>query len=409
MSAALTTLALLGGCQSVPVLPREPTVLQPGVPWELPAREPWATEDWPRATAEDVGLDPAALDALIAYSLDRDGDDVTRRGQRTDALVIVRHGKLVAEAYARGTTDRTPLLTWSVTKSFGSTLFGAAVHEGLVHPDDSACVHYAPLCEGGRDAIRVGDLLQMSSGLAWEETYETSPVFSSVMAMLYTRGHRDMAAFAASRPLVAPPGTRWVYSSGDSNLASAVLRKPLGARYDAYARDALIEPLGMSTAVYEKDPSGTHVASSYLYASAPDVARWAQLMLDDGVWQGERLLAPGWVRWSTSIAPAFHSTPVGHEHRSSNPGAQWYVNVGDPDRGLERPWPALPTDAFGAAGHWGKFVWVVPSWDLVVVRLGDDREYACTHPDQPDCVADPEAAFSKPRFLELLAAAVRDR
>lgn len=399
---------LLAACAPPPEpIDLPPIVLEPGVPWRVPARPPWAGSGWPSVDPADAGIDPAALDALLAYSADRDGDDVDRQGQRTDALVIVRHGQLVVEQYGRGTTPDTPLLTWSVTKSFGSALIGAAVHDGLVHPQDPVCEHVPAMCRPGHDRVRLADLLQMSSGLAWNETYETSPVFSSVMAMLYTHGRYDMADYVAQRPLAHAPGTRWNYSSGDSNLASAALKRPLGERYATYPWDALFTPLGMASAVYERDAAGTHVASSYLYASGRDLARLGQLMLDDGVWQGERLLAPGWVRFSTTLAPSFHSTPVTEEHVDSNPGAQWYVNAGDPERGLAPPWPSLPPDAFGASGHWGKVMWVVPSWDLVVVRLGDDREYACSRPGQIDCEPDPEAAFSKLRFLELLGAAVR--
>jgi CubicO group peptidase (beta-lactamase class C family) len=263
------------------------------------------------------------------------------------------------------------------------------------------------MCHYGHDQILITDLMRMSSGIHWVETYEASPIFSSVTAMLYTRGSADMAAFTASRPIAFPPGSHWLYSSGDSNVLSAALKAPLGDRYEDYPWTAILEPLGMDTAVYERDAAGTFVASSYLYASARDLGRWGQLWLDDGQWQGRRLLAEGWVRYSTTIAPAFYTTAMSYEHISSNPGAQWYVNVGDPSRSLEPPWPALPADAFGAAGHWGKFMWVIPSWDMVVIRLGDDRQYGCSYPEQPECVVDPEAAFTKTYFLELLADAVQ--
>jgi len=385
----------------------QPPALQPGVAWTVPTRERWSGE-WPTALPGESGMDPEKLQALIDYSFRRDGDAVNRKGQRTNALVILRHGKLVYEGYGRGTTPKTPLLTWSVSKSFGSTVVGAAVHQGLVALEDPACKHYPAMCSGGREKIRVTDLLRMSSGLRWEETYESSPIFSDVMGMLYTRGSADMAAFVASHRVEYPPGTHWSYSSGDSNLLSAVLRGPLGDRYEDFPWTAVVEPLGMDSAVYERDAAGTYVASSYLYASGRDLARIGQLWLDDGVWQGERILAEGWVRYSTTMAPAFYSTPVGYEHIRANPGAQWYPNLGDPDRGLDPPWPALPADAFGASGHWGKMIWVIPSWDMVVVRMGDDREYGCSYPGQPECVADKNRAFTKIWFLELLAAAVQE-
>lgn len=398
---------LLAACHTPPThVPQPDVVLTPGVPWELPERAPFGAR-LPTATPEESGLDAAALEAFGDMAFTKLADDSERKGQRTNALVVLRHGKVVYERYDRGTTDRTPLLTWSVTKSFGATVMGAAVHEGLIDVNEPACTYYDPMCTGGREHIRMTDLLRMSSGLDWQETYETSPVFSSVMAMLYTAGAQDMAAYTAGKDVVAVAGTRWVYSSGDSNIASAALKRPLGERYADYPFTAIAEPIGMTTARYERDGAGTHVASSYLYASGRDVARWGQLMLDDGVWNGERLLAEGWVRYLSTIAPSFYTTEVNLEHHMSNPGAQWYVNLGDPERGLEKPWPALPEDAFGASGHWGKYLWVIPSWDMVVVRMGDDREYGCSYAVQPECVADKDAAFTKTYFLEKLAAAVQ--
>jgi CubicO group peptidase (beta-lactamase class C family) len=397
---------LLAGCAAPPApVAQPPVVLEPGVPWEVPARDPITTLKTLPPVAG--GLDPVALAVFDAYAFSERGTAGERDGQRTDAVVVLRHGRVVYERYARDTTAETPLLTWSVSKSFGATVYGAAVHEGLIDINAPVCTTYPPMCDGGKEHVRYTDLLRMSSGIDWQETYETSPVFSSVMAMLYTHGSDDMAAYAASRPLTAAPGTRWTYSSGDSNILSAALRAPLGDRYADYPFTAVADRIGMSTARYERDASGTHVASSYLYASARDVARWGQLMLDDGTWNGERILAPGWVRYLSTLAPAFHTTPVGVEHHLSNPGAQWYVNKGDPARGLAPPWPALPDDAFGASGHWGKFLWVIPSWDMVVVRMGDDRVYGCGYDVQPKCLPDREAAFTKPYFLELLAAAVK--
>ena len=399
---------LLLACTTPPEpVAQPPVVLEPGVPWEVPARAPIG-ERLESADPAEMGLDFEALERFETYAFARPEIDLNRAHQRTNAVLILRHGKVVYEGYARGTTAETPLLTWSVTKSFGATVYGAAVKEGLVDLNQSVCETYAPMCEDGKQHIRLVDLLRMSSGLDWDESYESSPVFSSVMAMLYTRGSGDMAAYTASRDLVVAPGVRWLYSSGDSNLASAALKVPLGKRYADYPFTAVAEPIGMRHVTYERDAAGTHLASSYLYASARDLGRWGQLMLDDGTWNGERLLAEGWVRFLTTLAPSFHTTPVGLEHHLSNPGAQWYVNVGDPERGLERPWPALPPDAFGAAGHWGKFLWVIPSWDMVVVRMGDDRRYGCSHPLQPECEADTsKPVFTKSLFLEHLAAAVQ--
>lgn len=399
---------LLAACSSVPApVALEAVVLEPGAVHPVPARSHWPTDGWERRAPEEVGLDPEALARLDAYAFSRTGDDADRRGQRTNALLIVKDGFLVHERYARGYDAETPLLTWSVTKSVVSTLYGAAVHDGLVDVNAPACRYYAPLCREGHDRVRITDLLRMSSGLAWAETYETSPIFSSVMAMLYTRGHEDMAAFAASRPLAHPPGTHWSYSSGDTNLLSAALRGAVGEdAYPDWPWQRLFDRIGMRDVTLERDGAGTFVGSSYLYAPAPALAKWGFLYLNDGVWDGERLLAEGWVDYAATLAPAFHTTPVRRDHHEDNPGAQIYLNVGDPERGLAPPWPALPADAMGASGHWGKAIWMIPSWDMVVVRMGDDREYGCAFEGQTDCVADPTAAFTKSHFLALLAEAV---
>lgn len=399
-------LLLLLACASAPE-PVEipPVLLEPGPVHAVPERTEWPTKGWTRATPEEVGLDPAALQRLGEWSFRRGGDEVDRKGQRTNALVIVKDGKLVYERYARGYDADTPLLTWSVTKSFFSSVVGAAVQQGALDPNEPGCTWYTPMCE--RQApVRVIDLLQMSSGIAWSETYETSPLFSSVMAMLYSRGPGDMAGFVASRPLAHWPGTRWAYSSGDSVLLQGVLKGALGDAYLDYPWTQVIEPLGMRHVTLEADRSGTYVGSSYLYAPAPELAKWAFLYLNDGVWDGRRILPEGWVKLTSTMAPAFFTTPVGPKHDTDNPSIQWYLNQGDPARGLERPWPALPPDAFAASGHWGKAVFVIPRWDMVVVRMGDDREYACTAHRTEGCNPDPEAAYDKGLLAEYVAAAV---
>ena len=417
LSALLLTLPLapplalafaLAGCSDAGQPGDTTPVVLDGAPVRpVPERDAWPTEGWPTASPADVGLDADALAKLDAYAFARNGDDDDRHGQRTNALVIVKDGRLVYERYARTTTPDTPLLTWSVSKSVGNSLIGAAVHEGLIDVNAPAARYYPPMDRPGLRDVRVTDLLRMSSGIAWAETYETSPIFSDVMAMLYTRGRHDMPAFVASHPLAHPPGTSWSYSSGDANLLMAVLRGAVGEdRYADYPWTALFDPIGMEHVAFERDAGGTFVGSSYVYAPALATAKWAWLHLNDGVWDGRRVLAEGWVRYTTTMAPAFYTTPVGLDHYTDNPGAQLYLNKGDPARDLPPPWPSLPDDAFGASGHWGKGVWIIPSWDMVVVRMGDDREYGCANVHQPDCVPDQEKAFTKPYFLELLAATV---
>ena len=198
----------------------------------------------------------------------------------------------------------------------------------------------------------------MRSGLEWAEVY--SDPLSDVVQMLFAR--LDAAGYAASKGLGAEPGSEWKYSSGTTNIVSRVLRRALGeAGYLAFPRRALFEPLGMSTATFEMDGSGTFVGSSFLLASARDWARFGQLHLQDGVWEGRRLLPEGWVRWATTL------TPQSGDKRF---GAHWWLRV-PPDLGGDTPaGKSLPADAFHALGHEGQCLSVIPSRGLVVVRLG---------------------------------------
>lgn len=399
----------LAACGAPPSAVERPQIALGGPPpFAVKARAEWPTAGWAVATPEEVGIDPVALRRLEDYLFARHGDDADRKGQRTNAFVLVKDGRLVFERYARGYTAETPALTWSVSKSVAGTLVGRAVQAGKLTVNDPVARHYPPVDRPGIRDVLVTDVLRMSSGIDWNEAYEASPIFSSVMAMLYTRGYADMPAFVASHDLAHPPGTHWSYSSGDTNLLMGALRGAVGDEaYAEYPWTALFEPLGMTSARWERDLAGNYVGSSYLYASARDLAKWAFLILNDGVWEGRRLLPEGWVAYMLTMAPAYYTTAVPPILYDENPGAQVYLNLGDPERGIPRPWPAAPPDTFGAQGHWGKSIYVFPSLDMIAVRLGDDREYGCTQAGKEGCVADRERAFTKPHYFELLTGLVQ--
>jgi CubicO group peptidase (beta-lactamase class C family) len=176
--------------------------------------------------------------------------------------------------------------------------------------------------------------------------------------MLFVKN--DMAKFAASKPLIHPPGTYWDYSSGTSVLLARVLRETFASEADylRFPLERLFGPLGMTSAVLETDASGTFVGSSLLYASARDFARLGLLFLHDGVWRGERLLPEGWVAYTltpTKAAP------------DDSYGAQMWLKLPESDGYGE---PPMPADAFYFLGHDGQIVAIVPSRDLVIVRLG---------------------------------------
>lgn len=279
----------------------------------------------------------------------------------TRAVAIVHKGTLVAEMYAPGFGRDTPLLGWSMTKSVNAALVGIIVKQGKLDIMDPAPV---PEWQGPGDprgAITTDQLMRMSSGLKFIEEYEEN-ITSDCNVMLFNS--YDMAHFAASMPLAHEPDTVWSYSSGTTNILARIVRHKVGGTdedYFAFPREELFGKLGMASAVLEPDPSGTFVGSSHMYATARDWARFGLLCLRDGVWDGERILPEGWIEYCTTPTP---TAPEGKY------GAQFWLNRGSPDDPGDRWLPGLPTDLYSARGHEGQYVTVVPSEDLVVVRLG---------------------------------------
>ncbi|MHC8291137.1 serine hydrolase domain-containing protein [Pseudomonas sp. XS1P51] len=328
--------------------------------------ENWPAEQW--ATAPT--MTGPALQALEAYAFPP-RDDTTRQGIRTDALLVIRDGQLIYERYAGPTTADTPHLTWSISKSLMATVLGVAYGEGLFKLQDPALKFYPALSK--HPTLTMADLLHWASGLDWQEDYEYAPLKSSVVAMLYTRGHQDMAAFTAGHDEYARPGQAFRYSSGDTNLLSAALKTIVGpARYPGYPWTALFEPLGIRHAVWETDATGTFVASSYTYLTARDLARVGLLMAREGRWGERQLLPKDWV--------AFNREPFDRYQANQDdavPGGHWWLN-----RSLEgaaKPWPDAPADTFTALGHWGQAMYVIPGEKLVIVRYGDDRDGTYRH------------------------------
>ena len=214
------------------------------------------------------------------------------------------------------------------------------------------------------------------------------------MAMLYGPGSADMAGYAAARPWreagpVCPragPGMCFYYSSGDSNILMALLRDRIepAQDYESFPWDGLFDVIGMDSAVFETDGTGTFVGSSYVYATPQDLARWGLLYLNDGRWDGRQVLPAGWADQAATPNPSFVATcgpaVAGRPDRCiAEPryGMHWWTNrpVADGNTDGEEPfWPELPADLYFALGHWGQKVYILPSRELVIVRTADDRD-----------------------------------
>ena len=323
---------------------RDPHPLVP-----LPPQPPdvaWPGDEWPTGSLPpDIAT---RLDALLDEVMAGDGPLET-----THAAVVIHRGRLVAERYrAEEEIDAsTTLISWSMAKSMMHALIGMLIRDGRLDPEATPAVPEWQGADDPRRAITLEHLLTMRDGLAFVEDYVDDKI-SDVIQMLFGHGQHDVAAFAADRGLAHDPGTFFNYSSGTTNVISRIARDVLGGR-DAYERflgEELFGPLGMTSATARFDEAGTFIASSFVYATARDFARFGLLYLRDGVWNGRRLLPDGWVDHARSIRSQDDET--GNFY-----GAQWWA-AGD---GM---------GSFWANGYEGQSILVSPGCDLVVVRLG---------------------------------------
>jgi hypothetical protein len=264
------------------------------------------------------------------------------------AFIVLHNGVPVAEAYKQQFTQKTRFLSWSMAKSFVNAMVGILVKEGKM--DIRKSVGIDEWKDDSHVNISIKDLMQMQSGLKWNEDYGNR---SDVTLMLHKE--RDMGHFALNRPTEYTAGSHWYYSSGSTNIVSYLIRKQFGndSAYYSFAKSRLFNKTGMPDAVFEVDASGTIVGSSYLYATARDYARFGLLYQNDGVFNGERILPEGWVKFTTT--PASDS--------KDGYGAFFWLNSG-------YKLPSAPGDMYSCDGHDGQHIYILPHHALIVVVLG---------------------------------------
>lgn len=330
--------------------------------WEISARARQASANYSQLkdrqaieTIQSNRADYPQLAAVLDEAFSEPDPDYPRR---TRAVVILHKGRIVAERYARDIKPDTPLPGWSMAKSVMNALVGILVKEGRLALDTPILAGAWHGLEDPRRHIKLEHLLLMSSGLEFNEDM-TDPL-ADVSRMILRE--QDMAAFAVNKSLEAEPGSKWQYSSGTTNILSGFLRRVLGEEaYYRFPREALFDRLGMTGAVLEADASGTFVGSSFMYATAREWARFGLLYLQDGVWEGERILPEGWVQYTRTAIPA---------DPQADYGAHFWLRIPKEYRGTGS---TVPEDAFHAVGHEAQFVTIVPSHDTVIVRLGKTR------------------------------------
>jgi len=344
------------GCVTLPV-GKDSVSFQPV---KLKTSLPGAAEQaWPMGDVLPNDPPPPALDmAKVKQAVDAAFDPPEGK---TAALVVTWKGRLIAERYAPGITAQTPLESWSMGKSVAATLMGVLIQQGAYELWQPAPI---PEWQDGKDLrseIRIADLLHMSSGLrikALEDPdYDPAGTYPDHL-YLYTGGV-DSFHYAATRPLQWLPGKVGRYRNTDPVLTNYLIRLAVekrGEEYLSFPRRALFDKLGMRTMVLETDPFGNFLNQGYEFASARDWTRLGNLYLQNGVWNGERILPEGFVKFVSTLAPAWVA-----DHNPVYGGFFWINGDGS--------YP-VPRSAYFMSGAGGQKTMMIPSHDLVVVRLG---------------------------------------
>ncbi len=339
-----------------------------------PATTPWPDGDLTETRPWPDGVDRAALEAasdgIFAPALDN---------QVTLSLLVVHKGRIIHERYRDGVDMHTRTRTWSTAKSIAATLIGMLVDDGDLELDAPLELDWLPPVAAGeqdpRDTITLRHLLHMSSGLYPVDSFNMEYATGSGLA--YWAGKSSVVG-ALDRGLIREPGSFWDYENYDTLLAVLAMKQALGddRAYLEFPRRRLLDPIGMRNTLLSTDRFGDFILSSQVYTNARDLARFGLLYLNDGVWNGERLISETWIDFVRTPAPA-------SDVRNSDYGGQFWLVPTDRDD--------IPRDAYSTAGNRGQYVVIVPSHDLVIVRRGLD--YASPHMNRWDIAAAVLGAF----------------
>lgn len=297
-----------------------------------------------------VGVNQQKLAAALDFGMER------IPGGGALGIVILKNGKVIGERYHDYVTAQTPLLGWSMTKSITGGLVGMRVAEGAIDAGGTPVFARWASSEDEPDdraEIPLWNLMQMNSGLQWEEAYG-----SVTDATIMLHDQPSMAAYAKKKPAATPPGEDWIYSSGTSNLLMDLVRGSFDhdEAFLTYLYDSLFYPIGANSFIIESDQSGLPVGSSYGWATARDWAKMGQLWLQEGQWDGKEIIPAEWIRKMRE--PAAGSGGI-------YGGQIWLKGPAT---------PSMPEDGYSFSGFQGQRVIVLPTQSMVIVRLGQNAD-----------------------------------
>lgn len=288
----------------------------------------------------------------------------------TNSLLILKNNKLIYEKYANGFNENKKHIAWSVTKSISSAIIGALVYKNKLNIENSIC-DYVKIAEKYNHCdLNTNDFLSWSSGLDWNEQYENAggdPTTSSVAQMLYGDGIAHSTEFILRHKKVIEGKKRWNYSTGDSHflmsLAATVVDE---SQKESFPWDYLFNPLAIKDVTFLQDLAGTFNGGSGVFIRPRDLAKIGELYLNRGVINGQRLFSEDWYNYTLSQPETF-SSDLNNENRAFTSARSWWKLNSELQKKYNIP------DALYANGHWGQFLIVIPSMDVVIVRMGNNQ------------------------------------
>lgn len=304
-------------------------------------------------------------------------------GLQTDQIVLNQNGKTLL-AWSDGVYKLNSLHSlWSASKTVTATLVGAAIQKGHLKLDDNLS-NYFPKTFDDRskqalyDSITIRNLLNMTSGFSWDESYESDPVNSTFIHMLYGPGRKSMKDFALNQPMEIEPGRKFNYSGGNSNILMAILNKIYGN--SNFAEELLFKPLGINSAFFERDAQGNLIGSSYAYMTIEEMAILGEMYLNNGVHKGIRILPEDWIKEAKIPTEGVTRTdnvsdPKYIKAQGVFSQRTFWLNQDAPAVKMENEFKNSPKDMFFAAGHYGQLILMIPSQKIVFVMTGHNKEY----------------------------------
>lgn len=293
---------------------------------------------------------------------------------KTDIVLIYKDGKVIYEYYAREYTPKTKHLSWSTAKTMTGILIGIADAEGLISINDPVKKYYPT----AKTSARIIDVLGMSSGISFKESYEGLPIDLDLTNMMYLKGHaQGYANYMINNPLseTGLPGEYFNYSSGDTNLLMGILQQALKNQdaYDNYPWAKLFDPLGIE-AVAEQDIKGTFVGGSYVYMTATDFLKIGQLVMNKGVWNGQQIIPVKYFELMNRVADGVQIKVQKGNPENKAYSAQTITNLPIEGRNQPSAYKDLPLDALLMYGFQGQIIIASPSQKLAVVKLSMDEK-----------------------------------